>query len=89
VNEDKHARAARIRAALGVAGELLPASLRDTAYGTRPDGDEPYLIVESAEGVTTFPGIQADDGERESAANWFAKRHEEIQQQLAPPDERS
>jgi hypothetical protein len=85
MNDDQQARAAKIRAELDVAGELLPASLRDTAYGAVSDVDEPYLVVESAEGVTTFPGIQEGNGERESAEKWFAARHQEIREQIPRP----
>src|SRR3954471_10133938 len=84
MNEDSEFKAAEIRAQLRVAGELLPASLRDEAYGTTEDVDAPYLVVESAEGVTTFPGIQEGNGERESAAKWFKARHEEIEKKLQP-----
>src|SRR3954471_1475031 len=82
MNEDSEFKAAEIRAQLRIAGELVPASLRDEAYGTADDVDAPYLVVESAEGVTTFPGIQEGNGERESAAKWFEARHDEIRKAI-------
>ena len=85
MNRKAETQAAKIRAELGVAGELLPASLRDEAYGTAPNVDAPYLVVESAEGVTTFPGIRGGNGEGKSPAKWFAARHAEIAEQIQRP----
>jgi hypothetical protein len=89
MDKKTEAEAARIRAELGVAGELVPGSLRDEAYGTIDDVNAPYLVVESAEGVTTFPGIDEGNGERESARDWFAARHVEIEDQIKPPGARN
>ena len=88
MNEKTEREAAEIRAQLEVAGVVLPASLRDVAYGTTENVDSPYLVVESAEGVTTFPGIQEGNGEKESAHRWFGERHREIEAQIQPPHEK-
>jgi hypothetical protein len=87
MNQRSEIEAAQIRAQLNVAGEVLPASLRDEAYGVVEDTDAPYLVVESAEGVTTFPGIDETNGERETADDWFTSRYAEIAEQIQPPSE--
>jgi hypothetical protein len=85
MNDKREEEAAKIRAELALAGELLPGGLRNEAYGTIDDVNAPYLVVESAEGVTTFPGIEDGNGERESAREWFKTRHAEIEKQIKPP----
>lgn len=52
-------RAARVRADLLTVGEVVPDPLRPTVFGA--DGAQ-SLVVESAEGITTFAGFEDDPG---------------------------
>jgi hypothetical protein len=85
MNPKSDIEAAQIRAKLNFAGEVLPASLREEAYGTADDIDAPYLVVESAEGVTTFPGVDEENGESEAADEWFGARYAEIEKEIPEP----
>jgi hypothetical protein len=49
--------AGKIKARLLTAGDVVPDPLRATVYGADRGAS---LVVESAEGVTTFPGFQGD-----------------------------
>ena len=86
MNPKSEIEAAQIRARLNFAGEVLPASLRDEAYGAADDVDAPYLVVESAEGVTTFPGVDEENGESDSAEKWFGAQYAEIEKQIPGAD---
>lgn len=54
------------------AGDPLPDSLREAAFGPR-DSEPPSLMIESAEGVTSFGGFNGHPG-TPRAEEWMALR---------------
>lgn len=74
MNERDALKAAEIRARLRTAGGALPESLREEAFGTHDDPKPPSLVIESAEGITTFPGIDRTSSEDpETVEHWFER----------------
>lgn len=70
----EHAEA--IVARLMTAGDPLPDTLREAALGLR-GSEPPSLIVESAEGVTSFGGFNGHPG-TPRAEEWMARRLADI-----------
>jgi hypothetical protein len=77
-----------IVAYLQTAGDMLPDTLRANAFGAG-DGDPASLLVESAEGVTTFGGLNGHP-KSDQALAWMDDRLQQIAaadaQRRAQPD---
>jgi hypothetical protein len=67
-----------IIARIQTAGDVVPATLRDAVYGV-DKRDPPSLVIESAEGITTFAGFNGNPGTPRAAA-WLEDRLKEIAQ---------
>ena len=67
---------AEIVARIQTAGDAVPATLRDAVYGV-DEQDPPSLVIESAEGVTTFGGFNGHPG-TPRAKQWLEARLVEI-----------
>lgn len=74
--------AAQIRAYLTNAADF-PDMLRDEAFGR--DRRDSAIVIESAEGVTTFGGAAADPSR--ATEQWLKERYREIAEQRHKKDE--
>ena len=63
---------AAIVARIQTAGDAVPATLREAVYGV-DEKDPPSLVIESAEGVTTFGGLNGHPG-TPKAKQWLEAR---------------
>jgi hypothetical protein len=63
-------------ARLQTAGDVLPDSLREVAFGTDEE-DPPSIFVEAAEGVTTFGGINGHPGTPQ-ALDWMREQLKKV-----------
>jgi hypothetical protein len=80
INEDK--RAIEIVAYLQTAGTVVPDTLRDSVYGVG-DSDPPSMIIESAEGITTFGGFNGHPGTA-NAKQWLQEQRKLISEKYGP-----